>query len=534
MRFVLSSADKGTSSTVRFVYAEVRRRVVDEVLVLQTADLGSCVATTVTPFRKRNARKPNLCGLWNRGRPRHHDDHSLCGRVVLALLAGPWFDMLLSAVARRAAARPAALSRCGLSSSLAPPLVLAGSRCLSAAAKATRTIPRVSSAPRICQRARSTVSATMAAEVASASATAAAAAPEVASRAVGWWLIGTSGAVFGMVVVGGITRLTRSGLSMVDWRPQGRRMPSTEEEWQLEFDKYKQFPEYQRLYAGTDMSVEDFKNIYFWEWFHRMWGRSIGLVFGLPLAYFSMRGQIPRSLMPTLGGLFLLGGGQGLVGWWMVKSGLDPKMVEEIEGGIPRVSPYRLAAHLTCAFTIFSVLLYTGLGVLQPRAATAAKAWVGAPTLHARVLMLTGLVESRPSRAPSWQGCRRAWRSTLSRSWRGGWCPRATSASSPSTAISSSRCRRSSSTTESSPSPRSAPWQVSGRRCSACRCRGSCGWRQTCCCSRSRRRCRSGFSPSSTQFRSSSAPRIRPVRLRSSRWYSSRFTLAVCRTPASW
>ena len=250
----------------------------------------------------------------------------------------------------------------------------------------------MSSAPRICQRARSTVSATMAAEVASASATAAAAAPEVASRAVGWWLIGTSGAVFGMVVVGGITRLTRSGLSMVDWRPQGRRMPSTEEEWQLEFDKYKQFPEYQRLYAGTDMSVEDFKNIYFWEWFHRMWGRSIGLVFGLPLAYFSMRGQIPRSLMPTLGGLFLLGGGQGLVGWWMVKSGLDPKMVEEIEGGIPRVSPYRLAAHLTCAFTIFSVLLYTGLGVLQPRAATAAKAWVGAPTLHARVLMLTGLV----------------------------------------------------------------------------------------------------------------------------------------------
>ena len=200
-------------------------------------------------------------------------------------------------------------------------------------------------------------------------ASAVAAAPEaVTSRAVGWWLVGTSASVFGMVVVGGITRLTRSGLSMTDWRPQGKRWPRDAAEWEAEFDRYKQFPEYQRLYAGSGFDIDDFKNIFFWEWSHRMYGRAIGFVFGVPLAFFALRGQIPRKLAPTLGGLFVLGGSQGLVGWWMVKSGLEAKKVDEIDGGIPRVSPYRLATHLTCAFTIFTLLLHTGLGVLQPRA----------------------------------------------------------------------------------------------------------------------------------------------------------------------
>lgn len=209
------------------------------------------------------------------------------------------------------------------------------------------------------------------------------------SRAVGWWLLGTAGCVFGMVVVGGITRLTRSGLSMVDWRPQGRSYPRSTAEWEIEFDKYKQFPEYQRMHAGTGMTLDDFKGIYFWEWFHRMCGRGIGFVFGVPLAYFAVRGHVSRALAPTLAGLFLLGGSQGLVGWWMVKSGLDKKLVDEIEGGIPRVSPYRLAAHLTCAFALFSTLLYTALGVLQPRAAAAA-----APlrAVHTRVRLLATLV----------------------------------------------------------------------------------------------------------------------------------------------
>jgi cytochrome c oxidase assembly protein subunit 15 len=161
---------------------------------------------------------------------------------------------------------------------------------------------------------------------------------------------------------------------MTDWRPQGKRWPRDADEWNAEFVRYKEFPEYQRLYKGTDFSLDDFKNIFFWEWAHRMFGRTIGFIFGVPLAVFAMRGQIPRSLAPTLGGLFVLGGSQGLVGWWMVKSGLDKKSVDEIDGGIPRVSPYRLATHLTCAFTIFSLLLWTGLGVLQPRAESAAAA----------------------------------------------------------------------------------------------------------------------------------------------------------------
>merc|ERR1719491_2415444 len=209
------------------------------------------------------------------------------------------------------------------------------------------------------------------------------------TRAVGWWLLGTSGCVFGMVVVGGITRLTRSGLSMVDWRPQGRGWPQDTAEWECEFEKYKQFPEYQRMHKGTGMTLSDFKNIYFWEWFHRMCGRGIGLVFAVPLVGFAARGAIPREIVPKLGALFLLGGSQGLVGWWMVRSGLDKKLVAEIEGGIPRVSPYRLAAHLTCAFALFTGLVHTGLGVLQPRAAAAAAPLAA---VHLRVRGLALLV----------------------------------------------------------------------------------------------------------------------------------------------
>lgn len=208
-------------------------------------------------------------------------------------------------------------------------------------------------------------------------------------RVVGWWLMGTAASVFGMVVVGGITRLTRSGLSMTDWRPQGRSMPRTQEEWEAEFEQYKQFPEYKRLYAGTGMSLDDFKNIYFWEWTHRMAGRAIGVIFGVPFALFAVSGRIPRSLAPTLTGLLLLGGSQGLVGWWMVKSGLEQERIEEIADGVPRVSPYRLATHLTCAFTIFTLLLHTGLGVLQPRAEHTVEPL---KLLHGRMRLLALLV----------------------------------------------------------------------------------------------------------------------------------------------
>jgi cytochrome c oxidase assembly protein subunit 15 len=131
-------------------------------------------------------------------------------------------------------------------------------------------------------------------------------------------------------------------------------------EWQAEFTRYKQFPEYQQRQS---MSLEEFKFIFYWEWGHRMMGRFIGLAYGVPLAYFAARGRIPRSLYPRLATLFALGGGQGLIGWWMVKSGLemDPQQRKEI-----RVSPYRLAAHLGMAFTTFSLLIWTGLDLLHP------------------------------------------------------------------------------------------------------------------------------------------------------------------------
>lgn len=250
---------------------------------------------------------------------------------------------------------------------------------------------------RLCCRARSSISvghpelghAAGASTSAVTSAVASAAVPEVASRAVGWWLIGTSASVFAMVVVGGITRLTRSGLSMTDWRPQNKPWPRDAAAWEAEFARYKEFPEYQRLYAGSGFDLADFKNIFFWEWAHRTFGRTIGFIFGVPLAVFALRGQIPRKLAPTLGLLFVMGGSQGLVGWWMVRSGLEKQRIDEIAGGIPRVSPYRLATHLSCAFAIFSLLLYTGLGVLQPRAEHAMAAL---QTLQTRVRLLALLV----------------------------------------------------------------------------------------------------------------------------------------------
>jgi len=187
-------------------------------------------------------------------------------------------------------------------------------------------------------------------------------------KAVGYWLLGVAGAVFGMVVLGGVTRLTRSGLSMVDWRPQGSLLPSTNAEWMLEFEKYKQFPEYQKLNMG--MTLDEFKKIYFMEWLHRMWGRGLGIVFGVPLVYFLARGKVQKipGLAPKLAGLLLLGGSQGLVGWWMVKSGLEEPVHDYRE---PRVSPYRLTAHLTMALALYSGLIWSGLTALNPNRAMA-------------------------------------------------------------------------------------------------------------------------------------------------------------------
>lgn len=181
------------------------------------------------------------------------------------------------------------------------------------------------------------------------------------NKPLAYWLFGVAGMVAGMVTVGGVTRLTRSGLSMTDWKLQGSMPPMSAEEWEKEFDRYKTFPEWQQR---KNMTLDEFKYIFFWEWGHRMLGRTVGLAFTLPALYFGARGMIPKTLYPRLGLLFALGGGQGLIGWWMVKSGLD--VDPETHKKEIRVSPYRLATHLSMAFTTYGLLLWTGLDLLNP------------------------------------------------------------------------------------------------------------------------------------------------------------------------
>ncbi|CAN6479621.1 unnamed protein product [Victoria cruziana] len=210
--------------------------------------------------------------------------------------------------------------------------------------------------------------------------------PEAQKR-VGMWIFGCAAWVFSMVVLGGVTRLTRSGLSMTDWKFAGGLPPLTEEEWDAEFEKYKQSPEYKRVHRG--MNVQDFKFIYWMEYAHRMWGRGLGVIFAVPFTYFLAKGYITRQLGLRLGTLFVLGAGQGFVGWWMVKSGLEP-VSEYVE---PRVSAYRLAAHLTSAFVIYCGMLWTGLSVVMPQPPTGTIEWVrGAAKLRRFVIPISILV----------------------------------------------------------------------------------------------------------------------------------------------
>jgi len=185
-------------------------------------------------------------------------------------------------------------------------------------------------------------------------------------KAVGYWLLGSCGVVFSMVLLGGVTRLTHSGLSMVEWKPQVVRPPMSEEEWEVEFAKYRQFPEFYKLHP--DMTLEEFKPIYWFEYSHRMLGRALGVIFAIPATYFVARGMIKKPLAPRLALLFCAGGAQGFIGWWMVRSGLED--VETGDDGIPRVSPYRLATHLTSAFAIYTTMAWTGMSVLQRVPAT--------------------------------------------------------------------------------------------------------------------------------------------------------------------
>ena len=161
--------------------------------------------------------------------------------------------------------------------------------------------------------------------------------------------------IFAMIVVGGVTRLTHSGLSMVDWKPiMGFIPPLNDGQWQETFDAYKKYPEYQKVNRG--MSLGEFKNIFYWEYGHRVLGRSIGLVFFIPFMVLWLLGKIEKRLVPKLLVAFLLGGLQGLMGWYMVMSGLVD---------IPRVSHYRLAAHLVLALIILSYLFWIILDLLD-------------------------------------------------------------------------------------------------------------------------------------------------------------------------
>ncbi len=173
------------------------------------------------------------------------------------------------------------------------------------------------------------------------------------------WLLGCCALLFAMVVVGGITRLTHSGLSMVEWQPLvGAIPPLDQEQWQEIFLKYQETPEYRQINKG--MSLAEFKGIFWWEYIHRLLGRLIGVAFLLPLLWFALRGRISRSLVPKLLGIFALGALQGAMGWYMVESGLV---------GDPRVSQYRLTAHLGIAFLIYAAMLWIALDLLHPRAA---------------------------------------------------------------------------------------------------------------------------------------------------------------------
>ena len=192
----------------------------------------------------------------------------------------------------------------------------------------------------------------------SATLTNATATPRLASAgAVGWWLVACAALVYAMVVVGGVTRLTGSGLSMVRWHPvSGVLPPIGADAWQREFDAYRASPEYRLVNRG--MSLAEFRRIFWMEYAHRMLGRGVAVAFLVPFLVFLAMRAIPRGMIPRLAGVFVLGGAQGVLGWYMVRSGL----VDE-----PRVSQYRLAAHLTLAVVIYVYLLALALRFLDSR-----------------------------------------------------------------------------------------------------------------------------------------------------------------------
>ncbi|MBZ4044242.1 COX15/CtaA family protein [Flavobacterium hibisci] len=172
------------------------------------------------------------------------------------------------------------------------------------------------------------------------------------------WLLSGCVLLFLMVIVGGITRLTNSGLSMTDWHLVTDTFPPlTEAKWQAAFDEYKKFPEYQKINIHNDFQLADYKFIYFWEWFHRFIGRIIGLVFFVPFVYFLIKKKLDTPTIKKCIVLLAMGGFQGFLGWFMVRSGLIDN---------PDVSHFRLSLHLTFAFITFAYTLWVALDLIYP------------------------------------------------------------------------------------------------------------------------------------------------------------------------
>ncbi len=206
-------------------------------------------------------------------------------------------------------------------------------------------------------------------------------APAARLTAVRIWLFAVAGFVLAMVIVGGATRLTGSGLSITEWQPLlGTLPPLSEAAWQDAFEKYRHIPQYELVNRG--MSLGEFKGIYWWEWSHRLLGRLIGFVFLLPFAYFLWRRAIPKPFILKIAALFVLGGAQGALGWFMVRCGLSERV---------SVSQYRLAAHLALATGIAAYAFWLGLSIRdEPGGAEAAKA--PSPAARLGALILAGLV----------------------------------------------------------------------------------------------------------------------------------------------
>ena len=199
------------------------------------------------------------------------------------------------------------------------------------------------------------------------------------NRKVATWLLVCCALVFIMVVLGGVTRLTGSGLSMVDWRPVlGALPPMSDQAWQKTFEMYQQTPEFAKV--NTHMEVDDFKGIFWLEYLHRLLGRTIGIVFLVPFLVFAWRGYIRKQEWPKYSLMFVLGGMQGVLGWYMVKSGLVDN---------PHVSQYRLVAHLVATFLIYGYMFWVALNLIFPSASQTPHPWYRKTLALATLIMVT-------------------------------------------------------------------------------------------------------------------------------------------------